>query len=67
MLGEKFGENELRVLTLLQQESGITVPELAKEIGITTRGIEKIIRRLREKGIVRRIGPAKGGHWEVKN
>ena len=23
------------------------------------------IRKLREKGIIKRIGPDKGGHWEV--
>ncbi|MEA2074931.1 MAG: winged helix-turn-helix transcriptional regulator [Euryarchaeota archaeon] len=64
--GEKFGENELKVIVLLKQNSKITVLELAGKVGITTRGIEKILQRLKEKGIIKRIGPAKGGHWEVK-
>ncbi len=64
--GEKFGENELKVIVLLKQNSKITVLELAGKVGITTRGIEKILQRLKEKGIITRIGPAKGGHWEVK-
>jgi ATP-dependent DNA helicase RecG len=64
--GEKFGENELKVIALLKQNSKITVLELAGKVGITTRGIEKILQRLKEKGVIKRIGSAKGGHWEVK-
>ena len=63
--GEKFGENELKVIALLKLNSKITVLELAGKVGITTRGIEKILQRLKEKSIIKRIGPARGGHWEV--
>jgi predicted HTH transcriptional regulator len=34
-------------------------------LGITRRALEKQIAKLREEGRIRRIGPAKGGHWEV--
>jgi ATP-dependent DNA helicase RecG len=34
-------------------------------LGISPRAVEKQIARLREEGRVRRIGPDKGGHWEV--
>ena len=27
--------------------------------------MEYNIRKLREKGIIKRIGPDKGGHWEI--
>ena len=32
---------------------------------ISTKAIEKHIKNLREDGIIRRVGPDKGGHWEV--
>jgi len=54
------------VIALLKQNSKITVLELAEKVGITTRGIEKILQRLKDKSIIKRIGPARGGHWEVK-
>ena len=54
------------MIVLLKQNSKITVLELAGKVGITTRGIEKILQRLKEKSILERIGPARGGHWEVK-
>jgi len=27
--------------------------------------VEKNIKKLKEKGLLKRIGPAKGGHWDV--
>jgi len=64
--GENSVNNELKVIALLERNSKITVLELAGKVGITTRGIEKILQRLKEKSIIKRIGPARGGHWEVK-
>ena len=47
------------------QKPTITIPEIANNLGITTRAIEKQLKQLREKNIIRRIGGAKGGSWEV--
>lgn len=44
----------------------MTIPELAALIGVTERSIERNIKKLQEPGRLRRIGPAKGGHWEVR-
>ena len=43
----------------------ITTSELAKAFNLTTRAIEKQISSLREKGRLKRVGPARGGYWEV--
>jgi len=43
----------------------ITIPELAEKICVTERFVERNIQKLQDRGIVRRVGPAKGGHWEV--
>jgi len=43
----------------------MTIPGLAEALAISTRAVEKQIVRLRRDGRLRRIGPAKGGHWEV--
>jgi len=34
-------------------------------IGLSVMTIKDQIRRLKNKGIIRRVGPDKGGHWEV--
>ena len=39
---------------------------LAAEVGMaSTSGVEKHLKALREAGCIRRVGPAKGGTWEV--
>ena len=39
--------------------------DLAGVLGISSRAVEKQIAKLREQGRLRRVGPDKGGHWEV--
>ena len=34
-------------------------------LNISTRAVEKNIAKLKEQGIPRRIGPAKGGFWVI--
>jgi ATP-dependent DNA helicase RecG len=38
---------------------------MAQAIGISTTAIDKNLTKLKQKGILRRVGPDKGGHWEV--
>ncbi|MCK9295920.1 MAG: winged helix-turn-helix transcriptional regulator [Desulfobulbaceae bacterium] len=64
-LGEKLGENERAVLLHLVENRKASITSLATVVGLSTTGVEKIISRLKDKGVLRRIGPAKGGHWEV--
>lgn len=59
------GKTSGRILEILRQDSSITIPELAARLDVTERSIERNIHNLRESGHLRRVGPAKGGHWEV--
>ncbi|HUT43239.1 MAG TPA: winged helix-turn-helix transcriptional regulator, partial [Desulfobacterales bacterium] len=54
-----------KILTALKNDGDLTISDLASLIGVTERSIERNIRKLQEQGLLRRIGPAKGGHWEV--
>jgi len=51
----------------LAETPGTSIPELAQHLGKSDRAIERAIRKLRADGKLARIGPAKGGHWEVFN
>lgn len=42
-----------------------TISMMQKKAGITRDGVNKALKRLKTSGIVRRVGPDKGGHWEV--
>jgi len=49
----------------MQNNPKISITALASELGISTTAIEKHITRLKEQNIIKRVGSAKGGHWEV--
>jgi ATP-dependent DNA helicase RecG len=38
---------------------------LAIIVGISERKIRENIKKLKSKGFLKRIGPDKGGHWEI--
>ena len=63
--GKSSGKTAAQIIRLMGENSHITIPELAEALGVTTRAIEKQISSLRKNGQLKRIGPARGGHWEV--
>ena len=54
-----------KIIRLLRAEPSLSAQEIAKIIGISPRAVEKQIARLKKEGRLRRMGPAKGGYWEV--
>lgn len=64
-LGERLGENERRIIEFVVKNKFVTIPELSKLLGISTTAVENNLAELKAKGILKRIGPAKGGYWEV--
>ena len=64
-LGEKLGEKRLKIVELVSTNSKVSISELADKVGISQTAIENNLRWLKMQGIIRRVGPDKGGHWEV--
>lgn len=54
-----------KIVELIQNNKEISTQEMANIIGIDRRNIARQIKNLQSKGIIRRVGPDKGGHWEV--
>ena len=54
-----------KIIALLSNDNTLTMAAIAREIGITQKAVEKQIARLKADGIIKRIGPDKGGHWLV--
>ena len=53
------------ILDLLKQYPDITRERLAREVGLSVRGVEKNLAQLKSAGKIIRVGGRKGGHWEV--
>lgn len=54
-----------KIVAFLRHEPTATQNEIAATIGLSRRGVEKNLKNLKAAGRIRRIGPDKGGHWEV--
>jgi len=54
-----------KVLSLMAADPRVTQQELMDKTGLTRRGIEWNLKKLKASGRIRRIGPDKGGCWKV--
>jgi ATP-dependent DNA helicase RecG len=54
-----------KILNIITDNPQITQTELAEMTGLTRRGIEWNLAKLKSKGLIQRIGADKGGCWEV--
>ncbi len=54
-----------RILQLIKQKPTISAAEIAKELNMSSRGIEKQIKKLREAGILKREGADFDGYWKI--
>lgn len=59
------GETAQKILDAIRRKPSITRNELAEIVGITPDGIKYQLRSLNRKGVLRRIGSDRGGHWVV--
>ena len=68
-VGEKVGENltvnQRGIITAMRGNPYISAPEIAKIIDISERKTETNIAKLKKMDLIKRIGPAKGGYWEI--
>lgn len=65
---EKFVDNETQraVIRLLAAQPTISARRIAETLGLSPRGVQKSIDALKKRGLVERVGSAKGGHWLVR-
>ena len=54
-----------KIIELIRNNPYISTQEMADIIGIDRRNITRNLRGLYDRGVLRRVGPDKGGHWEI--
>ena len=52
-------------MELLEKDNSLTREQLAEKLKISPETVKKNIEKLKHKKIINRIGPDKGGYWEV--
>lgn len=54
-----------KIIRLIKKNPMITIQELSKETKLSNQGVIWNLNKLKKKNIIKRIGPDKGGHWEI--
>ena len=62
---DRVTENQSLILKGMKENKQITSKTLAESVGISERKIKGNIKLLKNKGLLNRVGPARGGHWVV--
>ena len=62
---ERLSANQKKILDAIVADSFVSAKSLAELIGISHRKTQDNLARLKKLGFIKRVGAAKGGHWEV--
>ena len=62
---EKTAQTREKIIAIIKESPSVTTAELAKNLGLSQKGVEWQLRQLKEANLIRRVGPDKGGHWEA--
>ncbi len=62
---EKWPEKIRQILAAIKNDSFITIVKLEEELGLGHTTVKKMLSEMQKENLIRRIGPDKGGHWEV--
>ena len=62
---EKWPEKAAEIVKAITDDKNVTIAELEAILGIGHTTLKKILREMQRENIICRVGPAKGGHWEV--
>ena len=62
---EKWQEKARKILDVISTDKSTTIARLEEELNLGHTTLKKILREMQNENIIRRVGPDKGGHWEV--
>ena len=65
-VGERLTDNQMRIIDELKKDKFVSAEGLSGKVGISKRKIEENISKLKKKGLLKRVGSARTGYWEVK-
>ena len=54
------------ILDLIRSNAKVSSTQMAETIGINRSAVSKHLKKMQEEGIIRRVGPDKGGKWVIE-
>ena len=54
-----------KIIELIASNPSITTQEMADSLGVSRSAIAKAVAKMQKNGIISRVGPDKGGYWQI--
>ena len=61
----KSRQRRLDILKAIAENPNVSAKQLAEQLGISITAVQNHLDYLKNNNLIRRVGPDKGGHWEV--
>ncbi len=61
----KKDSNYLKIYDLIKRDNSVTVGHIGALLKLSDRGVRKYIEKLKNDGLIKRVGATNGGHWEI--
>jgi ATP-dependent DNA helicase RecG len=62
---EKLSLNQHKIFETIAKDPAVSAQTLSEIVGISHRKIQKNIAKLKDRGLLKRVGHDKGGHWKI--
>ncbi|MFC2323617.1 MAG: DUF977 family protein, partial [Tannerella forsythia] len=62
---DSLSEKQKKIMSLLRENNRMTLSDLSEALGISRRKIVDHTNKLKEKGVLMRVGNNKSGYWQV--
>ena len=66
--GNEIGDDNsemMKVLGLLEENDSITAKQMSEQMDISTRKVSRLIKELKERGKIIRVGSDRKGYWKI--
>ncbi len=62
---DKVTDQEQGILTLLTEGPGYTMPQLAERLSVSRKTVAARLKKLKETGLIERVGSDRKGYWKL--
>ena len=60
-------QNQEKIILEIKRNTKITQKQLSEIVGINEKNVRNNIAKLKQKGVLQRMGSPKGGHWKIES
>ena len=64
---EGISVKEKEILDCISEDPGYTLTQMSEKLGISRKTISERIRKMKQNGLIERVGTNKNGHWLIKD